>query len=114
MKPINALRDIDEANCGALLESCRYYIQEYARDRMTVYFSLTVNSEGTTYATALDFVHGKKSLKHGYHLVMLQGCHQRRSLEILIDENSVEWAADLLHVCHASWNDTKPVRKLRR
>lgn len=57
---------------------------------MTVYFSTTINPEGAIYATTAHNMNGLKFLKDGYFMVMLDGHHPHRSLEVLRTEDGVD------------------------
>lgn len=48
-----------------------------------VYFFSTVNPEDEPYATALHNVEEMKVLKDGYCMVIVNGHHQRHSVEML-------------------------------
>lgn len=101
------LRDIDEAYCGTLARSFCSYNLDHARGMKAVYFSSTVNPEGSTYVTAVHNVDARKVLKYGYYLVILDNHHRRRSFKSVRDRDAAEYAAKPLRMRFACQADGK-------
>lgn len=88
-----ALREIDRPHCRPLARSLLISHHGYARQRMTLYISFTVNSKGAICAMAVHYVGGMKLLKEGYGRVILNGHNRYRSVKMLNDEDGAEWPA---------------------
>lgn len=101
------LHDIDEAHSHARVETFRNYNYVYARSILTVCFSTTVNSEATTYTSAVHIVGLMKLLRDGYCIEMLTGGHGRGFIEMLQDKGGAEWDAELLRIHYLFWVSKK-------
>lgn len=69
--PSSPLRDIDGTHCPGPVESFRNYKYDYVLCMMTEYPSRSVNPDGQAYASAVQNTYGKKWLKDGYGMIML-------------------------------------------
>lgn len=106
--PMSPKRYIDEAHCRALADFFCNYEYRYARSMKKMYFSLSISPEGSTYASALHNTHWKKLVADGYCIFMLDHRHQRRSVEMLRDDDTVGWSANPLRVYYTFqllWQD---------
>lgn len=56
-----------------------------------------INPEIVTYASTVDKIHGRKLLKDGYRMVMIDGRHGRRSVKLRNKKHMVSLA------CHFSF-----------
>lgn len=63
---------------------------------MTTPLSCTVKPEGATYVIAVHNVDGMKLLNDGYYVVMLDGCHLRRSAKMLRDKDGIDCVVEPL------------------
>lgn len=110
----HSLRAVDKAHCHALAESFCNYTFDYARGPITVHFLAAVNPAGVTYATAVHRVDSKKSLKNDFHMFKFNPVHQRRSVELLRDEDHHAWAAKPLRIRYIFSIIGKPVTASQR
>lgn len=99
--PTKLLPIVDEAYCCAPAEPFRNHRYDYARGMMMVYLSSTVNSEGTTYVTAVYTVNYMMLLKDGYCMLMLDAHYWYRSVKWLRNQENLEWAAEPLRIHYA-------------
>lgn len=79
----NPLRDIDEAQCRALEQSFCKYTFNNARGLTIVYVSAAVNLARAIYASAIHDIDCKRLFKDDYRMVMPDGRHQRRAVELV-------------------------------
>lgn len=89
MDPYSHLRDLSDAHCHVLANSFRKCRYDFACGVITVYFSSTVNLAAATYATTVLNIDGIKLLNDGYYVVMLDGRHRFRSVEMLRYEDNL-------------------------
>lgn len=89
VNPNNPLHDVYESHCCSLAKPFRNYKYDYAHGTMNMYFSPVFNQEGATYVGAVHNIDGAKLLKDGYVTVILDGRHQRRSVEMLRGKDGV-------------------------
>lgn len=107
--PNSPLHNNDVVHCHTLVATVRHYNHEYVRGIMTVYFSLTVNPEGVTYASAVHNFYRLKVQKNSYCMLKLNGRSWCRSIKVLKDEDGVERATETLRMCYAFRVDGKPI-----
>lgn len=65
---------------------------------MTVYLSFVINPEGAIFVDAVHKVHGRKLLKDGFCVFVIDGRHIRCYLKMLKLEDGLDWTANTLRI----------------
>lgn len=94
----NPLRGIDEAHCRALVELPRSYKCHSAPNMMAAYILSAVDPEVASYAGAVHNIQGRKLLKDGYRMVMIDGRYLHCSVNMLRVEDGVGCTTDPLRI----------------
>lgn len=109
--PKTPLLHIDKANCYALAQAFRNNAYDYTCSIITVYVASTINLGGATYATAVRSVYKNKVQKESHCMVTIDGCHRRRTVKMIKNEDAAKRAANTLRMHYAFRVNGKPVRQ---
>lgn len=103
----STLRDIGEAHYTVLVESFHNYNYDFVRSMMMVYLSSTVNLDGSTDATAVQSFDGRRLPKIRYCMFILDGRYRCCSVELLRDNNGMQYATEPMRMRCALRADRK-------
>lgn len=85
--------DINESHCRPLADSKHANRFDYARDLLTVFFFVSASSAGASISSAVVKRDWKMVLKDECREVILDRCYCRRSIKIIWEEGTYQWAA---------------------